>query len=97
MMTIVLGGCGGDTNDGAAACDDLKTVVSQCYDGFCKGAGAMTAFCKCWSAGQDISVQTCACIPQDLDTVCKAVDPKTVDPSKYACSAASDAVSHICN
>lgn len=72
-------------------------VVTKCYDDFCGGTGATTSFCKCWNAGQDISVQTCACVPLNLDALCAAVDPSKIDVPNCNCSAAGDAVSHICN
>ena len=97
LAGIVALGCSKDDSSGGASCDQVKKTVTDCYDGFCAGAGATTAFCKCWVGGQDIDLRSCSCVPKNLDAVCTLIDPKKVDISKYNCSGASDAVSHVCN
>jgi hypothetical protein len=99
IAALAVAACGNDDHSagGAAACEQLKQVVVKCYDDFCGSSGAATPFCKCWSAGQDISAQSCSCIPRDLGPLCTVLNPESVNVSNYNCSAASSTVSHLCN
>jgi hypothetical protein len=92
-------GCSDDDEDDTDAekCDALLDVVVDCYDGYCHGEGTAVPFCQCWNNGQDISVESCQCIPLDLESVCQVINLDQVDPNAYNCSAATSFVSEFCN
>jgi hypothetical protein len=92
-------GCSDDDEEDsdAAKCDALLEVVVECYDGYCGGAAASSAFCQCWNNGQDIDVNSCQCIPLNLEQVCEVINLDEVDPNAYNCSAATSIVSDFCN
>ena len=87
---VLLAACGPDPEACDAYVDDLQT----CYDGFCDGDGASSAFCGCWTDGRDLDPETCDCMPLlELEGVCDLVD---VDGATFDCEGARDTLGNLC-
>lgn len=101
VSTYGAGDTGGESSGGQdddlspEECQSLKSSVTSCYDSYCGGAGAATAFCACWNQGMDLAF-SCQCTTLDLQAVCTYFDNAKLDPSSFNCSAAQQAVGAIC-
>jgi hypothetical protein len=101
LALLAAFGCTDDDEDEDtsedAKCDAVVEAISDCYDGYCNGAGMSVPFCQCWNNGQDINISTCECMTLDLDAVCQVIDLDAIDPNAFNCAGATDAVSQFCD
>jgi hypothetical protein len=93
ISVVVFSGCGGDNS--SDKCNQLKSLVTDCYDGWCAGEGANSAYCGCWQQGKDLNVNDCSCIPLNLNPLCDFVDLDNWN-GQYDCSAATSIVAGYC-
>jgi hypothetical protein len=69
---LILCACGGgDDNEPQLSpeCQQLKPVITSCFDAWC--AGRSKPFCSCWTQGKELQLAPCGCIPWDWELECK--------------------------
>lgn len=74
LMSIGLMWCacgGGDADEPLLTpeCQQLKPVITACFDAWCTGRSA--PFCNCWTQGKELLLSPCGCTPWDWELECK--------------------------
>jgi hypothetical protein len=94
LLATTMLGCGASDEK---VCDWLVSDTHVCYDDYCDNDGEGTAFCDCWDQGMDLNITDCECIPLDLEAACDVLDLSDYQEGDFNCSAASDALSNVCD
>jgi hypothetical protein len=92
--TILMPSTGGAPT--VSKCEQFKSLITSCYDGYCAGAGSSSAFCRCWTQGLDINTSSCVCITLDLNQACQVINLDNLDLSRFDCAAAGSTVGNFC-
>lgn len=70
LIGLLSTSCGGDDEpELSPECQQLKPVITACFDDWC--AGQSTPFCSCWNKGMELLVGPCTCTPWDWELECK--------------------------
>ena len=99
-LTLALAICltlGCEAEDNAAKCEEVKTVLNDCYTSSCEAAGAeSSSFCACWNQDLDLNVLTCSCVERQEDAVCDVYNLDTFSVSGFSCTNAMDYLAGQC-
>jgi len=84
-------GSGGAT---VTSCAEL-TAFEACLSTFCKGSGAGSPFCTCFTRGFDLGA-SCTCVKFDTAAFCQNAQANGIDASSLDCSVVTSQVATMC-
>ena len=93
VLTLALAaGC--DNDDGSAKCEEVKSLLTSCYDTRCEDSDSH--FCQCWSQGQDLNVLSCSCVERQENAVCEVYNLESFTTAGFSCGNAMDYLNSQC-
>ena len=93
VLCVLALGCGPNAG---GHCDTFVDDLTTCFDGYCDGDGADTAFCGCWDKSETLDVFTCQCLPLDETRVCEGRDLSDYEAGDGNCSNATEGIESLC-
>ena len=87
-----------DNDDGSAKCEEVKSLLADCYDTRCAASDDAneSSFCQCWGQGLDLNVLTCTCVERQEDAVCEVYNLDSFSVPGFSCTNAMDYLAGQC-